>query len=312
MSNDPVFVIGVPRSGTTIVFEAFAKHEALGGPTNYTDRFPRWPSLGLLVPFCDNRLFRLEGAKRQHERLPRWNRYVPRPAEAYGFWDYYTETDFSGSYLLGETAPERVRRRLTAVAARLLRYQRRSTFVAKLTGPPRIGYLRSIFPDARFIHVIRDGRAVVHSLLNVAFWRDNGGLERPWWSGGLTDQSLDAWRASGGRADVLAALQWKTILDVARRESAAQLDGRRYLEIRYESFVADPDATLTRMYDFCGLPPCPRPHEYLSGRRPRREMKDRYRADFSEERIQRLTETMEPWLSALGYEPLASPSRSFA
>ena len=44
MSNitKPIFMIGVPRSGTTIVFEALSSHEDLGYFTSFTNRFPNF------------------------------------------------------------------------------------------------------------------------------------------------------------------------------------------------------------------------------------------------------------------------------
>lgn len=179
----PVFFIGMPRSGTTIAFEAFARHKDLAWPTNYTALFPRLPQLNSVRRLIDNRRVQLVGRKNQYGRPRFGNRALPVPNEAYEFWNMYGDSRFARDYL--QLRPdERTRNQLTRAVDALVSWQGKKRFAAKLTGPPRIEFLSTVFPDALFVHVVRDGRAVVHSLLNVAFWRQKGGLENRFWSGG--------------------------------------------------------------------------------------------------------------------------------
>jgi len=54
---------------------------------------------------------------------------------------------------------------------------------------PRIGFLQAIFPDAKFIHIVRDGCAVANSRMNAPFWKGWQGLNT--W-GGQMPRALSA------------------------------------------------------------------------------------------------------------------------
>lgn len=247
----PIFFIGVPRSGTTIIFEAFARHEALAWPSAYSSMNPRLPLLNALRPVLDNRFVRLGGRKKQHARVLPGNRFLPMPDEAYEFWDEYAGHNFSHSYLLGCLADDETKLKVTQAVKQIAMWQRKERFIAKLTGPARITFLRSIFPTAIFIHVIRDGKAVVKSLLGVDFWQ-RGGLESPWWNDGLPEGVLDRWRQEEKIPSVLAALQWRFIIESAREE-ADKLEAGAYREVSYSDFVDQPEETIRSLLNFAGL-----------------------------------------------------------
>lgn len=90
----------------------------------------------------------------------------------------------------------------------------------------RIDLLAGLFPEARFVHVIRDGRS---SWLG---YRDRG----------FGPQSLPD-----------AAFNWKGRVLRGRRAGQA-LGPDRYHEIRYEDLVEDPHASLQPLCAFLGLP----------------------------------------------------------
>jgi Sulfotransferase family len=82
-----------------------------------------------------------------------------------------------------------------------------------------------LLPEARFVHIIRDGRAVVASLRGLWF----------------------------APSDDLAVLGE----DWSRRVRVARLQGARhshYLEIRYEDLVCDPEQVLKAVFLFLDLP----------------------------------------------------------
>jgi hypothetical protein len=88
------------------------------------------------------------------------------------------------------------------------------------------GLLASLFPHARFVHLIRDGRDVAMSYLTL-----------PW--GPST-----AWEA---------AYKWRRDVQAGLRATAA-LGPDRAMELRYENLVAAPRAELERLCAFAGLP----------------------------------------------------------
>lgn len=83
--------------------------------------------------------------------------------------------------------------------------------------------IAAMFPEARFVHIIRDGRDVSRSLLELG------------WATSIED----------------AGLRWAYRVRLGR--SAGRMLGERYLEIRYEDLVADSTAALRRICSFVGL-----------------------------------------------------------
>ena len=298
--DSPVFFVGMPRSGTTVVFEPFSRHPALGWPTNYTERRPQSPWFNGLRRILDNRILCLAGRKGQYGRVLPGNRFLPHPGEAYQFWDHYTGREFSREYLLEVAADRETRNRVRTAVRKILQWQGRGRFAAKLTGPSRIRFLTSIFPNAQFVHVIRDGRAVVHSLLRVGFWREKGGYEAPFWHGGLPEESIAEWEASGRDPAVLAAVQWKAIVLLTRREAEALPEGR-YTEVRYEEFIGAPHRELSRLNVFCSLPDSQEGHRYIDRTVALTDMNAKSRSVVDPVRHQVVVQALQPALTMLGY-----------
>lgn len=263
----PVFVIGTGRCGSTIVFEALALHEQLGWFSNYNERFPRatWAYAAPRVydiPFIGARLPR--GAKKQYRQgFNRFNRYLPAPNECYRKWDVLCGPKFKDRYLVGTEASDEEVADVHRSVGRVLRGQKRPRFAAKITGPSRIQFLQSIFPDIRFVHVVRDAKAVVNSLLNVRLWTDDGVIEEPRWLGMPTTWE-EEWESCGRTPLAMAAIQYRTIIETCNRERARFLQPEQYLEIRYEDFVADPSTVMGTIVAFCELPESPRVSAYVS------------------------------------------------
>ena len=49
----PVFLIGAPRSGTTIIFEVLSVHPDLGWFNNHLSSCPKWPVMAATSRICD-------------------------------------------------------------------------------------------------------------------------------------------------------------------------------------------------------------------------------------------------------------------
>ncbi len=294
----PIFFVGMGRSGTTIMFEALAQNSNLAWPSNYCKWMPRYLFMNALVPLADT--IGMRGHKKQYGSAVLGNRYLPQPDESYEFWDYYSRENFSHSYLDGLKATAETVNRVRHAVARVMRWQRKSRFAAKLTGPGRVTFLSSIFPDALFVHIIRDGRSVIESLLRQRFWREKGGLERPFWEG-TPEYLLQIWEDSGRDADVLAALQWRHVIQ-SIRDDATELREESYLEVRYEDFVLNPVKTLETVYHFAKLS---MPQDILelpgSDGASFLNMNEKWRK-LDKNRLDRITAAMQPLLHDLGYD----------
>lgn len=239
------FVVGTGRCGSTFVHEVLARHEAYGFVANIEDNL-RWL----------NRLGRFNAAI---YRSP-LGRHTAKgglrfaPSEAYRL-------------IAREVSPIYVRpfRDLRAddvtpwLAARFQRFfedrmqaQHKTRFTHKYTGWSRIGFFDAIFPQSRFIHVVRDGRAVVNSWLQMPWWDGYSGPDT-WLWGPLTADERERWHRADRSFVLLSAMGWRRL--IASYDTAAQgFDAQRLLTLRYEDVLAQPRDAFARMLDFLGLP----------------------------------------------------------
>jgi hypothetical protein len=113
----------------------------------------------------------------------------------------------------------------------------------RLVGDKTPGYAREIpllhglFPTARFVHLVRDGRDVCLSAL--AWARKAEQFER----------RFPTWREA---PVATAALWWRWHVLLARQASLELMPGL-YHELRHEALVADPEAECRRLCDFLGV-----------------------------------------------------------
>ncbi|NIW23750.1 MAG: hypothetical protein GWN29_03870 [Gammaproteobacteria bacterium] len=163
-------------------------------------------------------------------------------------------------------------------------------FLCKRTAnAQRIRLLNRMFPEAMFLHLIRDGRAVAHSLTRVPWWDDVD----VWWLG----QRPPQWRAAG-RSDLeLTALHWRR--DTQEALDAAGVLGSRYHEIRYEDLTRDTHAVLRTICEFAGFS---FPSDYsalVPSTLP--DMNHKWRQTLSHAELDIIFEAAGELLEALGY-----------
>jgi hypothetical protein len=113
--------------------------------------------------------------------------------------------------------------------------------------------LHALFPSAKCIHIVRDGRDVALSMLE---W-EGSKVKRP----GKGPWALSLWEEE---AVAVCALWWAVYLRNADRGRAAL--GAHYREVRYEKFVAEPAETLAQLCSFLEIPDAPEMSEFHVGR----------------------------------------------
>lgn len=286
MTDRPIIVIGVGRSGSSIFHEMLSEHAALG-----------W-----LSELCE-----------RHPGRPRWNRHLLRavgvpavgnllrrqwpPSEAYAFWDMRWP-GFSVPFrdLEYEDASEAGIERLRRAFAEAIPPERRP--LIKITGWPRVGFLRAVWPEATFVHVLRDGRAVANSLLNVPWWWGWRGPEN-WRFGPLPEPYRARWEDLGRSFEALAAIEWCLVLDAVERWRR-ELDPDGIIDIRFEDFAADPGAVLTDLCGRLGLEPTGE-IEAVTRRRTVRNTNDKWRRQLTPVQRERLTSVCDAHLRRYGY-----------
>lgn len=254
--NGTICIFGTGRTGSTIFFNVLATHPDLGWVSNLVEKMPSRPELSLL-----SRLHPL--ALKLDSKSP-LKRFLPRPAES-----LRTINEWSNGLLpvpreLAENEiPAEAVQRVRDYHARVLRYQGRQRLVIKRTGFPRFSFWRNVFPDARFIHVLRDGRAVAYSMMRVRWW--DGTLDS-WWWGPMPDAYKLEYENSGRRPAVLAAIVWKHLLDIYESEMSGQRD-LTVTTVRHNDFTSNPVSEMRKVTEFCGLT-FPREFENSIGKFP--------------------------------------------
>ncbi len=304
--EEPIFFVGMLRSGTTLMLEVFGARSDVAWFSRCLNRVPWLPSVCVferlvsLHPAMRSTIYRSDQIGPGLRRLRRLERLRLGPTEGTPVWRHWLGDRFMDDFLLGVDASDEERERFRCLVTKILRYEGKPRFVAKLTGPARIHYLSSIFPDARFIHVIRDGRAVVNSLLkNHPGWRGTFREREPAWTG-LGPEHLQRWSEHESSSSALAAVEWRAVVEAAGSE-AGELAPGRYMEIRYEDFIADPHRRLDELTAFCGLPRSTDAHAFLAERVQIRDMNYQWSSAMTEAELTQLDLLIGGLLEELGY-----------
>jgi hypothetical protein len=210
---DPVFVIGSPRSGTAALAWSLAKHPDFwtGGEAELlSDLFGG----GVLESSFERRASTSGGWLARHG--------VGRE-------------DFLAYVGLGLNALFTSR----SVGARWIEKAPANTLMADTVA--------DLFPGALFVHILRDGRRVAHSMINFASHETRshlGAIAEPW----MTD-----FRAS--------CRCWRTYVEAAVAFEVER--PHRCLTVLHEALVREPDVVLRRVLEFLGARHDDAPAEHL-------------------------------------------------
>jgi hypothetical protein len=181
----PVFVIGSPRSGTTLLRLILDAHPRV--------------SCGEETHF----LRELEAIVGRH-------------------WELVASYGLERAWWLA-----RIRDLYLAFQAEVLAASGKARWAEKdPTYTLHLGFIEELFPDALYVHLLRDGHDV------VASFRDRWGYR------------------SAARA---ARTEWARYVHAATA-LGRRLDASRFLEVRYERLVTDPEDEARRLFDFLGEP----------------------------------------------------------
>jgi len=251
-----VFLIGAGRSGTTLLYKTLSLHEDIAYLSNHHNKFPSTSLASsferLVKDHPDIKLkswFKNDGSANARGARTFLDQLVPQPAECEAV---YTRCGVplvaSSSSDMRDTlvATDHSRKCLRRTFRSVLRVTGGKVLLTKRTANNRrIEYLQSVFPEARFVHLIRDGRAVAYSLTRVSWW----GKYVPFWSDKTPEQMIRL----GEDPVESAARNW--IEEMAWIEKGlSSIAPQNLYELHYENFLAEPDAVLEKLFEFIGIP----------------------------------------------------------
>ncbi len=134
--------------------------------------------------------------------------------------------------------------------------------------------LFTLFPRAKFVHMIRDPRDVYCSV------RTKASGTTPRWASITPERSAQDWMRR-----ISCGLAWRDRPD-------------RYLEVRYETLVEQPEATLRNLLGFLGEPWAP---EMLEGIAIYGTSVSRWRRDLSKSDVGEIEAVAGPLMADLGF-----------
>jgi hypothetical protein len=171
----------------------------------------------------------------------------------HGPWDAGWESNALGA----EDVSGRERRYLAWAIGALAKPRDEQRFVDKTPrNALRLPYLDALFPDATFVFVHRDGRAVVSSLLVAWRGRQTAAYTLPE-PITIDGRPLDRWHfvlppgwrdLDGRRLEDVCALQYVTCTE-AIADFRDRLGPARAVDLRYEDLLADPVEQMRRVHD---------------------------------------------------------------
>jgi hypothetical protein len=257
--RNPLFILGCARSGTTLLMELLSHHADIA---NLSEANDIWDPSGYPWRFS------------KHETAPIW-------VDPVRYTDRWRRDNQS---------------RLKTIRSVFGAYQwfhGKRFFLNKTPlNTFRIPQLLETFPDARLIHMVRDGRATVNSYTR----KQIGDIEsRP-----------EPYRALGlptsfDELALMLARFWKANLEeVARRDDELELSRRNImLDVTYEALCNDRKSVLERICKHTGLE-----LERFTPAAWKLEVKNqnhKWKERFDEHLLARLEKSMEPQLTEWGY-----------
>jgi hypothetical protein len=249
LKRPPVFILGHWRSGTTLLHEYLGLDPQFASPTTY-QCFAPWHFLlteGLIARYgnwllpdrrpMDN--MKAGWALPQEDEFALMNLGAPSPYLRLMFPNHpvpFAETLDSARF-----APKdlKVWRQQLEWFVKALTYKTRKQLLLK--SPPhtgRLAILRQMYPESKFIHIVRDPRKLYPSTMKL--WNsldENQALQSP------TDQS----RLESFVLDSLVSMYH------AFERDRSSVPESQIIDVRYETFIAKPIDTLEKIYQHLGL-----------------------------------------------------------
>jgi len=234
----PIFIIGVPRSGTTLLYNLMAHHKDLAWFSQY-DLSKVFSKEFLHFYKLRKRLFDIRRWSYAEPNMPNYDVLFDVPIEFSIFWDRHIGQNWVDEKDVDDSSKKRLRETISQIIIS----KNKKRFLSKYPrNSVRIRYLNKVFPGSIFINIVRDGRAVVASMLDRTEAKIFGYFGIPLKN---DDQSQLFFLERH-------ATQWVEVLEEINR-AKNYLKPEQYFELKYEDLVSEPKKWLTKIFSACEL-----------------------------------------------------------
>ncbi|MDM8561055.1 sulfotransferase [Candidatus Parabeggiatoa sp. HSG14] len=229
----PLFIVGVPRSGTTLTYQMITQQFQVGyftaimgylyGMSNLINRFTR-PLLGRTAPLFKSNYGNIKGILSPSEHANYWFQWFPSDSDL----GHYVKPD-----KINLQDYESLKRSIESITVIMQKPMVFKCLYLDMT----VGTLAQIFPDARFIFVRREHFMTCQSILLGRFKRKN---PEQWWSVKPPHYksllSLPIWQQVT-----------KQVFDTEKiiLRDLKQYAPERYLELHYENICQNPQQIIS-------------------------------------------------------------------
>lgn len=284
MKITPFFIVGIGRSGTTLLRLMFHNHPNIAVPYEshfITDYYNNLDTYGDLT--VDENLDKLLNDILQEDLLSQW--------------DHVFDADRIKS-TISEPSLEEI---FNAIYSDYATGKGKARWADKSDYLPRMHLINTIFPNAKFIHIIRDGRDVANSVLKL-----------PW-----------------GPKDLIGAAEWWNEYIRLGCSVGAVLGKDKYTEVKYEELVQEPERELRRLCEFVGeefdermlnyhqssnvaIPESRKTQHHNSNEPPKKSRTFAWKKEMSSTDVDLFSDYAKHSLKAVGYEVPTKTSSGLA
>jgi hypothetical protein len=246
----PVFIVGPARAGTTLLYGLLAGSRTFSCLTRLDELFPAYPRCSRLML----NLLRRKDEQNEYASLPgtigamsgQWP-----PTEGLFYWRHHmdelehkADPRKADRYTVDDAGPDRARALRDDLAVRLASSAGERFLFKRPAFSLRIPFVDAVFPDALFIHCLRDPFANWRSLCDIK--RSTGQID---WGTCMPDRA-DLANQSLERQ---SAEQLFLIYDMIMKDiNMLSVRSERYARVWYEDLIPDPIPEVRRLCAFVG------------------------------------------------------------
>lgn len=252
----PIFIIGVPRSGTSMLYDLLCAHESSTYISNLVAAYSETP---LAVSWFQKKFnLNVESERFLGDSV---NVSLTSPAEPFLYWHKWFDRDNSLHWRdisRSDFSKEHIQDVYEDIKKNISLFNKKTPrFICKFAVcQTEIRILQELFPDAKFVNIVRDGRDVAHSLIKL-YNKSNEQLKKinhpqidkvvPYPRINELTQLVEKFGATDVRC---TAKVWEKTLELIQRESTSL---NHYYEFKYEDLLESPQAELEKLFYFCEL-----------------------------------------------------------